>query len=170
MRKTVMKEQKSKLTIKQKTFVDEYLIDCNATQAAIRAGYSAKTANRTASENLSKPVIQKAITIAKQERAERTKINADYVLQQIAEFLDCSFGRRPIKKVVNIDGEFQSVEVSEFSHSGVGKALELMGKHVSVQAINDKQTVEHSVVDRIAAMSPEEREARIRELSTKLGY
>lgn len=52
-----------KLTTKQRMFVNEYLLDCNATQAAIRAGYSEKTANRIASENLSKPVIQLAIVL-----------------------------------------------------------------------------------------------------------
>jgi phage terminase small subunit len=174
MRKTVMKEKKSKLTLKQKTFVDEYLIDCNATQAAIRAGYSPKTANRTASENLSKPDIQQAIEVAKQERSERTKIDADFVLQQIAEFLDCSFGRKPIKKVVNIDGDLFSVEIAEFNQSGVGKAIELMGKHINVQALKEKHEIDSTVNESFDAryknMSEEEIDARIEELSTKMGY
>jgi phage terminase small subunit len=174
MRKTVMKEKRSKLTLKQKTFVDEYLIDCNATQAAIRAGYSPKTANRTASENLSKPDIQKAIEIAKQERAKRIKIDSDYVLQQIKEFLDCSFGRNPIKKAVNINGELQSVDIAEYNHAGVAKALELMGKHVNIQAYKEKHSVENSIDEsfeaRVAKMSEEEIDARIKELETKLAY
>lgn len=52
---------KDKLTQKQKRFVDEYLVSGNATQAALKAGYSKKTAQRTGSENLSKPLIKSAI-------------------------------------------------------------------------------------------------------------
>ena len=52
---------KDKLTQKQKRFVDEYLVSGNATQAALKAGYSKKTAQRMGSENLSKPLIKRAI-------------------------------------------------------------------------------------------------------------
>ena len=60
------------LTDKQKAFVDEYLIDLNATQAAIRAGYSKDTAQQIGSENLSKPLVHEAIAKAQEERAKRT--------------------------------------------------------------------------------------------------
>ena len=69
------------LSSKQQRFVDEYLIDLNATQAAIRAGYSQKTARQIGSENLSKPNIQEAIAFAKRERSEATKIDAEWVLR-----------------------------------------------------------------------------------------
>jgi len=72
------------LTPKQQRFVEEYLIDLNATQAAIRAGYSKKTAGRIASQNLSKLDIQMAISEAIQKRSERTQITADRVLQEYA--------------------------------------------------------------------------------------
>ena len=52
------------MTAKQQLFVDEYLIDLNATQAALRAGYSEKTARSIGAENLSKPDIEKAIADA----------------------------------------------------------------------------------------------------------
>lgn len=169
-----MKTSKTKLTLKQKMFVDEYLIDCNATQAAIRAGYSKKTANRTASENLSKPDIQKAIEVAKLERADRTKINSDYVLEQIQEFLHCSFGRNTIKKVVNIDGEIHSIDIAEYNHTGVAKALELMGKHVQIQAYKERKevntNVDSTIKPKIQAMSSDERVARIKELIAKMNY
>jgi phage terminase small subunit len=67
------------LTAKQQRFVEEYLIDLNATQAAIRAGYSEKTAYSIGNENLSKPEIAKAIETAQQERSQRTEITADRV-------------------------------------------------------------------------------------------
>ena len=73
----------SDLTDKQRQFVQEYLIDLNATKAAIRAGYSQDTARSIASENLSKPDIQDAIQIAMEERAKRTQITQDRVLTEI---------------------------------------------------------------------------------------
>lgn len=81
---------KKELTPKQQRFVEEYLIDLNATQAAIRAGYSAKTANRIASENLSKPVLQVKIQEAMAERSKRTEITQNRVLEEYARlaFLD----------------------------------------------------------------------------------
>ncbi len=77
------------MTPKQTCFVQEYLIDLNATQAAIRAGYSKKTARQVASENLSKPDIQRAIEEAQQVRAGRTGLTQDAVVQGLlkeAEF------------------------------------------------------------------------------------
>lgn len=62
------------LTIKQQLFVDEYLIDLNATQAAVRAGYSKKTARQVGSENLSKPVISQAIGVAMEQRSNKTSV------------------------------------------------------------------------------------------------
>ena len=73
------------MTKKQKRFVEEYLIDLNATQAAIRAGYSPDTAQQMGSENLSKPVIKNAIDKAIAERSRRTGINQDRVIQEIAD-------------------------------------------------------------------------------------
>lgn len=66
-------------------FCREFLIDLIATQAAIRAGYSAKTANRTASENLSKPDIQSRIAELKAQRNDLVGINATYVLNHLVE-------------------------------------------------------------------------------------
>lgn len=70
------------LTSKQQRFVGEYLVDNNATQAAIRAGYSAKTARQQAAENLSKPVIQTEIAAARKRQQQRTEITADRVLRE----------------------------------------------------------------------------------------
>lgn len=72
------------LTPKQARFVDEYLVDLNATQAAIRSGYSEKTAHTIGHENLSKPEIAQAIAAAQLERAKRTEITQDRVLQELA--------------------------------------------------------------------------------------
>ena len=78
------------LTPKQIRFVDEYLIDLNATKAAIRAGYSTNRANAMGHENLTKPDIAAAIEAAMKARSERTEITQDRVLAEYAKlaFLD----------------------------------------------------------------------------------
>jgi phage terminase small subunit len=77
-------ELKRQLTGKQQLFVAEYLVDLNATQAAVRAGYSGMTARKIATENLSKPVIKAAIAAAMAARIHRIEVTADKVVQEIA--------------------------------------------------------------------------------------
>lgn len=77
---------------KQSRFVDEYLVDLNATQAAIRAGYSAKTAYSIGWELLRKPEIEQAIHAAMEERAKRTQITADRVLYELARIAYANMG------------------------------------------------------------------------------
>lgn len=88
-----------KLTEKQKIFCEEYVIDFNGTQAAIRAGYSKKTSNVTSSENLAKPYIQSYIQKLIKDREKRTEINADMVVKELAKiaFFD-------IRKIFHQDG------------------------------------------------------------------
>jgi phage terminase small subunit len=73
------------LTDKQKRFCEEYMIDLNATQAAIRAGYSEKTAKDIACENLAKPNIQQKISELQKAISERTQITADMVIKELAK-------------------------------------------------------------------------------------
>jgi len=73
----------TELTPKQRRFVEEYLIDLNATQAAIRAGYSEKSAKVTASRLLANVSIAAVVAEAQDERSERTKITADGVLEEL---------------------------------------------------------------------------------------
>lgn len=72
-----------KLTVKQQRFCDEYLIDLNATQAAIRAGYSKKTANRIGTENLSKLVIKQYIEKRMQEKEDALVAKQDEVMKYL---------------------------------------------------------------------------------------
>ena len=123
-------------------FCLEYLKDLNATQAAIRAGYSEKTAKEISCENLTKPNIQSRVSQLMAERVEKTKIDAAYVLKMSNELLlRCM-----------VDGE-------DFSPSGAGKALDLIGKHVDVQAFNEKSTsettlkVESTLAERLTGAS-----------------
>jgi hypothetical protein len=85
-----------KLTTKQRRFVEEYLIDGNATGAAIRAGYSPKTARAIGSENLRKPDIAAAVAAAKQRVAAQIEISRDEVERRLAAI---GFARVPEKKI-----------------------------------------------------------------------
>lgn len=89
-------EWENELTPKQRAFVREYLLDLNATQAAIRAGYSENTAAAIGAENLTKPNIASAIEAAMNLRAKRTDITADRVLRELAKI-----GFSDIRKVVS---------------------------------------------------------------------
>ena len=75
----------AKLTAKQQCFVDEYLIDLNATQAAIRAGYSVRNADKIGSELLGKTRVQEAVSARMAERSRRTGINQDRVVLELAK-------------------------------------------------------------------------------------
>jgi phage terminase small subunit len=88
-----------KLTRKQELFVAEYLIDLNATRAAVRAGYSPKTAYSQGQRVLRNVEIHKAIQAAMDKRAEKLEITADRVLKEIAKlaFFD-------VRKLFNSDG------------------------------------------------------------------
>lgn len=70
------------LTPRQQRFVEEYVVDLNGTQAAVRAGYSAKTAQEQASRLLSLVIVRQAVEKATQERSERTGITADRAIQE----------------------------------------------------------------------------------------
>jgi phage terminase small subunit len=76
-------ENDGTLTAKQQCFVAEYLVDLNATQAAIRAGYSEKTAAAIGCENLSKPAIQAAVAVAMEKRQKRTEVTQDFVIGEL---------------------------------------------------------------------------------------
>ena len=125
------------LTPKQQRFVEEYLIDLNATQAAIRAGYSAKTAAVIGAENLIKPYIQKAIQEAQNKLTERTEITQDYVLSNIQKVIERCMQQEAVRAR---DGSPLLVEgpegdlacLFEFKETGALKGLELLGKHLGL--------------------------------------
>lgn len=94
----------TKLNPRQRRFVEEYLIDLNATQAAIKAGYSKKTARQIGEENLTKPAIALAVKLAISERSERTEVNADRVLREYARI-----GFFDIRKIFNDDGSMKPI-------------------------------------------------------------
>lgn len=130
----------AKLNDRQVRFCEEYLIDLNAMQSAIRAGYSEKTAKQMGSENLSKPDIASYIAELKQKRSDETTIDAAWVLRQAVKVHDRCMQAEPV-----IDKEGGSTGEYKFEHSGANKALEIIGKHVGVQAFLDKKEIEVTV-------------------------
>lgn len=152
------------LTAKQERFVEEYLVDLNATQAAIRAGYSPKTAEQQGSRLLGYAKVGDAIASAKARRSEQTGIDANWVLTRLAEEADADLADlyddggalRPVKDwpLVWRKGLVAGVEVDEITSEGVVlgtvrkvklsdrlKRIELIGKHVTVQAFREQ--IEH---------------------------
>lgn len=137
------------MTQKQKRFIEEYLIDLNATQAAIRAGYSLDTAKSIGSENLTKPDIQARIAKAMAERSRRTGVNADRVVMELAKiaFVNAKDVIDPDTATVKPDAlpedtaAIQSVKVKTFGEDGLERevkmadklrALELLGRHLGM--------------------------------------
>ena len=118
------------LTAKQEAFCEEYLIDLNATQAAIRAGYSAGTANVIGCENLTKPYIADKIAELKAERTARVLVDADYVINGLLDVHKRCMQKEPVME--RVDGQQQESGEFKFEHSGANKSLELLGKHLGM--------------------------------------
>lgn len=130
---------------KREQFCREYIIDLNGTQSAIRAGYSEKTANRIASEMLSKPDIQARIAELMQERSNRVRIDADWVLMAAKRVYDRCMQDEPVLErdgtPVMCTTEHGVVAAAyTFNATGANKALETIGKHVAVNAFAEKQS------------------------------
>ena len=122
---------KGKLTNKQKKFIQEYLIDLNGTQAAIRAGYSKKRADQIGFENLRKPDIRSALEKAQQKQQERTQITADYVLTSIRSVAQRCMQAEPVM-IKGEDGQMIESGKFKFDSSGANKALENLGKYLKL--------------------------------------
>ena len=126
-----------KLTGKQQRFVEEYLIDQNATQAAIRAGYSEKTAHATGYENLKKPEIAKALEKEQEARTERTRVDQDWVITRLMSIAERSM---QAEKVTDRSGNPVLVQTQAgdvvpaytFNAAGANKALELLGRNLGM--------------------------------------
>jgi phage terminase small subunit len=154
-----------KLTPKQERFVEEYLVDLNATAAARRAGYASSTAEQQGPRLLGNVGVAAAITAAKAQRSERTKIDADWVLRTLAEekaadladLFDDQGNVLPVKNwpavfrrgvVVGVES-FEEYVGRGADRTAVGvvrkikladrtRHLELIGKHVDVQAFREQ--------------------------------
>lgn len=154
------------LTPKQQRFVEEYLIDLNATQAALRAGYSERTAYSIGQENLNKPEISAEIDKLMKSRSERTKVDADWLLSRLASEADADVADlydeatgalKPVRQwpLIFRQGLVAGIDVNQIEVDGskVGEVvkikladrnakLKMIGDHIGVQAF--KHNVNHS--------------------------
>lgn len=155
------------LNAKQSRFVEEYLIDLNATQSAIRAGYSPKTAGQQAFDLLKKPEIEEAIAEAKQRRSKRTEITQDMVLREYAKigFADIrkavAWGSEPLPTENPDDDRIYPVEliaseqmdddtaaaVSEVSLTAQGVKIKMYDKKGALDSIGKHLGMFTDVVD-----------------------
>lgn len=161
-----------KLTAKQQRFVDEYLVDLNGTQAAIRAGYSERTARAIANENLTKPDIAEAVQKALAAREKRTQIDADYVLSTIHETVQRCRQAEPVfdrkgEQVLTETPDGSLAKAYTFDSKAVLKGCELLGRNLALW----KDRVEHTGKDggpiETAEISETERARRVAFLLTK---
>lgn len=155
-----------KLTEKQQMFVDEYLIDLNATQAAIRAGYSVKNADKIGSELIGKTRVGEEIKKALADRSRRTGINADRIVQELAKIAlvnpddVVNFSTATVKsnakkddlaaiasvKVKTIPTEDGDIVEREVKFYDKNRALEQLGKHLGLFSDKFKVEVEPVVI------------------------
>lgn len=159
------------LTPKQHRFVDEYLIDTNATQAAIRTGYSEKTSYSIGHELLSKPEIQAAIQLAMDERSKRTQIDADFVLQGIAQNIRRCEQAEPVldRKGEQVFTETPNgVMAAAFRYDATNtlRGYELLGKHLKLFTDKVELTGKNGgpLETRSNEMTPEQRRDEIKRL------
>ena len=153
-----------KLTPKQKLFCKYYLISLNATDAAKKAGYSKKTANRIGTENLSKPVVREYLESQMKKREEKLEITADKVIAEIAklafanttDILEITDHGVVIKDLTKLDTSCISSAEEVFDKEGMRlgvkiklhdktKNLELLGRHLGLF----KDKIEHSFDEKI---------------------
>ena len=139
----------NRLTPRQHRFVLEYLVDLNATQAAIRAGYSAKTAYSQGQRLLKNVEVAAAIQAGMDKRAKRTEITQDYVLTGI---------RNIAERCAHANEDFNALAAL--------KGYELLGKHLAL-FVDRQQVTGNMEYKDITAGTLEE---RIKALEQELGY
>lgn len=140
----------AKLTPKQKRFVEEYVIDNNATQAAIRAGYSPKTANRIASQNLSKLDIQNAIAEKQKVISEKTEYDAIAWRKDMLEY------KKILEQKVLLGENDESAIVSFTDPTNLMKCMDMLGKHLG--AYNNDESGKDGIEKVAEALMRRERE------------
>lgn len=127
------------MTRKQQRFVTEYLVDCNATQAAIRAGYSEQTARFIGAENLSKPYIKQAIADKMEEMKSERIADAEEIIIYLTSVLR---GQSESSVVLVCDNEVVTVTKTPDEKERL-KAAELLGKRYGL--FTDKVNLEGAV-------------------------
>lgn len=150
-----MGQKNKRLTPKQELFCHEYLIDMNATQAAVRAGYRASSATRQSSRMLSDQAVQSYVSLLMAERNRQLAIDANYVLKQAVELHERCMQQISPKRFRNQEViDEQGNPVYEFDAANALKALELIGKHVNVGAFKERLEMSGDVLNAHFVLAP----------------
>lgn len=129
------------LNEKQKQFCEEFIIDFNGAQAAIRAGYSKRSAKQIAFEHLTKPDLQAYIKELIENRNERTRITQDEVIRDIIEVKN-----RCMQKVPVFSLDENGNNLWKFDAQGANKALDMLAKHTGLYEVDNKQKAGFNIV------------------------
>lgn len=120
------------LNAKQEMFCKEYLIDLNATQAAIRAGYSERSATVTASRLLTNANILARVKELKEKRADELELDAYWVLKRLKDISDRAMQAEPVMGFDYTENKLVETGEYQFDSTGANKATELIGKHIGM--------------------------------------
>jgi phage terminase small subunit len=178
----------AKLTDKQELFAREFIVDLNATQAAIRAGYSEKSSRNQGARMMANDDILTRIAALKADRNEEVGIDAAYVLRRLVEIdqmdvLDILLANGELKPIKDWPKTWRTtlsgMDVTEMAGDAAGllkkikwpdkvKNLELLGKHVDVQAFKENIKTEQSGTLEVVNYSPSDYAAAQKALEEKL--
>jgi len=122
----------AKLNAKQEMFCREYLIDLNATQAAIRAGYSERTAKSQGSRLLTNANVLARIKELKDKLADELELDVYWVLKRLKDISDRSMQMEPVMQFDPALGEMVETGEFQFDSNGANRATELIGKHIGM--------------------------------------
>lgn len=128
------------LTDEQQRFVEEYLVDFNATQAAIRAGCSSEEAASIGLEFLQNRRIIAQVSEAIQSRIKRVEVSEDYVIEKIVDTIERGLSSQEFEELTN--GQLVIGKGRKFDAASILKACELLGKHLGM--FRDKVAEEHN--------------------------
>lgn len=120
------------ITPKQERFCQEYIVDYNGTQAAVRAGYAANSARKTASRMLTNADILARVRELQREQTARLALTQDYVLQQLVDTYRCCREPEPVLVYDPDAGGMVESGKYQFDSKGALRALELIGKHLGM--------------------------------------
>jgi phage terminase small subunit len=150
------------LNPKQLRFVEEYLIDGSAKNAAIRAGYSAATAASIGSKMTAHPKVRAALDSRRRDLSDRTKVDAEWVRKQLTEVLHRCLKSKPVVEWDKMRGEYVETGEWQFDSGGANKALELLGKHVGMFQADrgERRSVEDLTSEELLRLAAELRRRR----------
>lgn len=149
----------SALRGKHEIFCQEYIVDYNGTQAAIRAGYEEKSARQQASRLLSQEEILNRIMELQADQVKRLAISQDYVVMQLLDTYKCCREATPVMKYDYDLGEMVETGIYQFDSKGALRALELLGKHLGMydrKGASARQSGDSNLLNQLVAGTEED--------------